>query len=92
MEENVHIRLQTLLYLLLTYLSDDGATSFVGNSWATEINGENRSERMHCSSIYLQSKAVGRLCHWETTLGFLSQDLNNEQQQQPLAGQPAGGV
>lgn len=27
----------------LTYLSDDGATSFRGNSWATEINvGEKR--------------------------------------------------
>lgn len=68
----VHIRLQTLLYTLVTYLSDDGATSCVGNSWATEINGENRSERMHRSSFYLQSNAVGGGSatgkpHWAST-------------------------
>lgn len=42
-----HMRLKTLIYThTLTYLSDDGATSFMGNSWATEINvGEKRSER-----------------------------------------------
>lgn len=72
----------------LTYLSDDGATSFRGNSWATEINvGERRSERMQRSSIFLQSDAVwgGRLCHWESTLGFFSPDFISSERQESLA-------